>query len=99
MSLISESLSCCGIRDSPNRNLNCCSSREPLGILLKTEILVKVSHGKNDPFRALYCINRFELSEVTLSCVEWCIHFGNATCLLQVSITQIHHLLAQAELA
>ena len=45
---------------------------------------MKVSHGKNDPSIALYCINRFELSEVTLSFVEWCIHFGNGTCHLQV---------------
>ena len=34
--------------------------------------------------RALYYINHFELSEVTLSFVEWCIHFGNGTCHLQV---------------
>ena len=38
--------------------------------------------------RALYYINRFELSEVTLSFVEWCIHFGNGTCHLQVFIPQ-----------
>ena len=49
---------------------------------------MKVSHGKNDPSRALYCINHFELSEVTLSFVEWCIHFGNGTCHLQVFIPQ-----------
>ena len=49
---------------------------------------MKVSHGKNDPSRALYCINCFELSEVTLSFVEWCIHFGNGTCHLQVFIPQ-----------
>ena len=45
---------------------------------------MKVSLGKNDPSRALNCINHFELSEVTLSFVEWCIHFGNGTCHLQV---------------
>ena len=33
-------------------------------------------------------MNRFELSEVTLSFVEWCIHFGNGTCHLQVYIPQ-----------
>ena len=38
--------------------------------------------------RALYYINHFELSEVTLSFVEWCIHFGNGTCHLQVFIPQ-----------
>ena len=31
---------------------------------------------------------QFELSEVTLSFVEWCIHFGNGTCHLQIFIPQ-----------
>ena len=33
-----------------------------------------------------YMFKLFELSEVTLSFVEWCVRFGNDTCHLQVFI-------------
>ena len=86
------SLSCCEIWDNPNQNKTAFSSRKPLGISLKWN-MVKISpFGLHDLPRAImfYQIKQYKLSWVILSFAEWWVHSRKVLVIYRFSPLRTH---------